>query len=357
MSGPMSRLAEHRWVLLAGLLMGGVGSALAYLGNPANSGICISCFLENAAGAVGLHGNPRMQYIRPELLGFFLGSFGAALVAREFRPRGQGVGASLFGFGFLMMVGSAVFIGCPIKAVLRLAAGDLTSVPGLVGLVLGVWAGVGLLRRVDLGGGARPVVAPLTLPLGAVGVAALLTGLAFVPGALRESSGGGGALHAARPLSLAAGLVLGMVCQRSRFCITGSIRDFLLTRSAWPAAALGAAIGAALLTNFFTGQFSLGYYDQPGSHLDALWSALGMGLVGVVAVVAGGCPFRQIIRAGEGDLDALSVTLGMVCGAALVQLWGLGANAEGVPPGGRIAVLLGLAAVCSLALHRGENRK
>ena len=83
---------------------------------------------------------------------------------------------------------------------------------------------------------------------------------------------------------------------------------------------------------------------------------MGMGLVGIVAVVAGGCPFRQIVRAGEGDLDALSVTLGMVCGAALVQIWGLGANAAGVPPGGRIAVLLGLAAVCSLALHRGENR-
>jgi YedE family putative selenium metabolism protein len=351
-----ARLAEHRWVLLAGLLMGALGSALAYLGNPANSGICISCFLDNAAGAVGLHGNPRMQYMRPELLGFFLGSVGAALAAGEFRPRWQGAGVSLFGFGFLMMVGSAVFIGCPIKAVLRLAAGDLTSLAGLAGLVIGVWAGIGLLRRGDLAAGGRPVTAPLILPLGAVAVAAGLTVLVFVPGALRESVGGGGALHAAPWLSLAAGLALGVVCQRSRFCITGSIRDFLLTRSVWPAAALGAAIAAALLTNFFTDQFSLGYYGQPGSHLDAVWSGLGMGLVGVVAVIAGGCPFRQIVRAGEGDLDALSVTLGMVCGAALVQTWGLGGNAAGVPPGGRIAVLLGLAAIGLLALHRGENR-
>ena len=82
---------------------------------------------------------------------------------------------------------------------------------------------------------------------------------------------------------------------------------------------------------------------------------MGMGLVGVTAVIAGGCPFRQIVRAGEGDLDALSVTLGMVFGAAAMQLWGLGANAGGVPPGGRVAVLFGLAAVCALGGHRGEE--
>jgi YedE family putative selenium metabolism protein len=353
--GPAAKLAQHRGVLLAGALMGLLGSVLAYQGNPANSGICISCFLENAAGAVGLHPNPRMQYMRPELLGFFLGSFVAAVAAREFRPRWSGAGLNLFGFGFLMMVGSAVFIGCPIKAVLRLAAGDLTSLPGLGGLVAGVWAGLSLLRTGDPTGGGRRLTASPTIPLGAVLLAVSLTALVFLPGALRESRGGGGSLHAAPALSLTAGLALGIACQRSRFCITGSIRDFLLTRSAWPAAALGAAIVAALLANFFTGQFSVGYYGQPGTHLDAMWSVLGMGLVGVVAVIAGGCPFRQIVRAGEGDLDALTVFLGMISGAALVQVWGLGATTAGVPAGGKVAVLLGLAAISFLALHRGEE--
>ena len=354
MSHWAAKLSGHRWLLLAGLLMGGLGSVLAYLGNPPNTGICISCFLENAAGAIGLHANPRMAYIRPELLGFFLGSFAAAVAAREFRARWRGPGLSLFGFGLLMMLGSAVFIGCPIKAVLRLAAGDLTSLPGFAGLGLGVWAGVGVLRHTDPAGGSSRPASPL-LPLGAVLTVAVLTALAFVPGALRVSRAGGGALHAAPALSLGAGLVLGVACQRSRFCITGSIRDFLLTRSGWPLAALGSAVGAAFLVNAFTGQIHVGYYDQPGSHLDALWSALGMGLVGITAVIAGGCPFRQIIRAGEGDLDALSVTLGMVCGAAAIQLWGLGANSAGVPTGGRVAVLLGLAAICLLGIYRGEE--
>ena len=81
-----------------------------------------------------------------------------------------------------------------------------------------------------------------------------------------------------------------------------------------------------------------------------------MGLVGLVAVLAGGCPFRQIIKAGEGDLDAVTVTAGMVIGAALVQTWGLGATAAGVPPGGKVAVLLGMAAILSLGLPRREER-
>ena len=67
--------AQARWTIAAGLAMGLAGSLLAYWGNPANTGICISCFLETAAGALGLHANPRMAYLRPELPAFFLGSF------------------------------------------------------------------------------------------------------------------------------------------------------------------------------------------------------------------------------------------------------------------------------------------
>ena len=88
---------ETLWMAVAGLLLGVLGSLLAYWGNPANTGICISCFLENTAGALGLHDNARMQYLRPELPAFFLGSFLAALSAREFRPRTAGAGFAGFG--------------------------------------------------------------------------------------------------------------------------------------------------------------------------------------------------------------------------------------------------------------------
>jgi hypothetical protein len=350
-------LREHGWAIGAGALLGVLGSLLAYFGNPPNTGVCISCFLENAAGSLGLHANPRMQYLRPELLGFFLGSFAMAAATREFRPRWRHGGLGPLGLGFFMVLGSAVFIGCPIKALLRLAAGDLTSVPAFAGLAAGVWAGLRVLERTGSGLEAAPRTrsAPILLPLGAVAAVLALAALLFVPGALFESRTGGASLRAPTGLSLGAGLTLGALCQRSRFCVTGSVRDFLLTRSLWPAAALGAALLGAAGLDAFTGQFRLGYHDQPGAHLEWVWSGLGMALVGLAAVLAGGCPFRQIVKAGEGDLDAVTVGVGMVLGSALIQNWGLGATSAGVPPAGKVATLLGLAALLSLGLRTREE--
>jgi len=179
--------------------------------------------------------------------------------------------------------------------------------------------------------------------------------LAFIPGTLLASKAGGGSFHARADVSLIAGIALGAICQRSRFCITGSLRDAMLTRTFWPAIGVTAALLGALILNVFTDQLSVGYYDQPGAHLEWIWSATGMILVGIVSVYVGGCPFRQIVRAGEGDLDALTVVAGMVLGAAVVQNWNLGASSAGVPANGRVAVLLGMAAVLGLAFSWKEK--
>ena len=64
-------------------------------------------------------------------------------------------------------------------------------------------------------------------------------------------------------------------------------------------------------------------------------------LVGWISVLLGGCPFRQLIKAGEGDSDAGLVVIGMLLGGGLVQAWGLTATAAGVPFYGKIAVVIG----------------
>ena len=70
--------------IIAGALLGLGGVLLVYFGNPTNSGLCISCFMENLAGSLQLHNDVRMSYIRPELLGFVLGAFIIALQSRRF---------------------------------------------------------------------------------------------------------------------------------------------------------------------------------------------------------------------------------------------------------------------------------
>ncbi|TYO99623.1 hypothetical protein EDC39_102146 [Geothermobacter ehrlichii] len=332
-------------ILLASVLLGLCGVALAVLGNPQNSGICISCFLENSAGALGLHGNERMQYLRPELIGFVLGALASALAGREFRSRGGSAPMLRLLSGVFLMVGCAVFIGCPIKLFLRLTAGDLTALSGLAGLLAGVWtglkglaAGVGFARA-EKQGGAAGVWIPLFFLLG---LAALFVRPAF----LHFSTRGSGAEHAPLLISLGAGLLLGVLAQRSRFCVTGSLRDtFLMGRRNPLLWGLVVFVLTATAANLATGNFHPGLYGQPGAHLEFFWSLLGMYLVGWLSVLIGGCPFRQLIKAGEGDADAGLVVIGMLLGSAVVQAWGLAATAAGVPLYGKVAVLAGLAFV------------
>jgi len=342
---------RHFWIILAtGALLGTLGVLLAVWGNPENSGICVSCFIENSAGALGFHDNPRMQYLRPELIGFVLGAAVSAIAAREFRSRGGSAPLPRLVSGIFLMVGCAVFIGCPIKLFLRLTAGDLTAAAGVIGLVAGVWAGLrGLSNGVELGThqreqGGSGLLVPAFFAL-------LLLFLIFRPGFVLSSDKGSAAQYAPRAISLGVGLLLGAVAQRSRFCITGSVRDAMLMglRSYMPWGFL-AFCGAAVMFNIGTGRFHPGMFGQPGSHPDHIWSFLGMGLVGWISVIIGGCPFRQLIKAGEGDADAGLVVLGMFIGGALVQSWGIAATAAGVSFYGKVAVLAGFTFLLATSL-------
>jgi hypothetical protein len=347
---PNLRDPQFWLTVAAGLALGALGVLLAVWGNPENSGICVSCFLENSAGALGLHDNARMQYLRPELIGFVLGSAASAAAFREFRSRGGSAPLPRLVSGVFLMVGCAVFIGCPIKLFLRLTAGDLTAVAGVAGLAGGVWAGLqGLGRGVHLGratperGGSG-----LLVPAGFL---LLLLFLAVRPGFLLFSTQGSAAQHAPWLAALGAGLLLGGLAQRSRFCITGSLRDSLLMGGRTPLLwGLLAFVAAAVGINVAAGRFQPGLYGQPGAHLEHLWSFLGMGLVGWLSVLIGGCPFRQLIKAGEGDADAGLVVVGMLLGGALVQSWGLAATAAGVSLFGKAAVLAGLVFVLAGSL-------
>lgn len=337
----MMRNRDFWLVVSSGLLLGILGVMLSVWGNPENSGICVSCFIENSAGALGLHDNQRMQYLRPELIGFVLGAVLSALIFGDFRSRGGSAPISRLFLGIFMIFGCAVFIGCPIKLMLRLTAGDLTALAGFAGLVAGVWIGLkGLARGVEFEPQSHSEAnGGLLIP----GLFVLLLVFFVVrPGFLLFSSQGGGAQYAPWQIALSAGAGLGALAQRSRFCITGSIRNFILMGLRVPALwGLLAFVVAALLANMATDRFNFGLYGQPGAHLEHLWSFLGMGLVGWISVLIGGCPFRQLIKAGEGDADAGLVVIGMFIGGALAQSWGIAATAAGVSIYGKVSILLG----------------
>lgn len=339
-------------IIASGLLLGFFGVMLSVWGNPENSGICVSCFIESSAGALGLHNNQRMQYLRPELAGFVLGAFAIALSRREFRSRGGSAPLFRFASGFFLIVGCAVFIGCPIKLFLRFTAGDMTALFGVAGLVFGVWCGLkGLAHGVELG---RLSAAAAPRGSGLLSPALFAMFLLFIlvpPVFVIASEKGSSAQHAPLLFSLAAGLVLGAVAQASRFCITGAVRDILLMGRRAPLLwGGGAFMSAAFAVNVATGRFNPGFSGQPGSHQEYLWGFLGMMLVGWLSVLIGGCPFRQLVKSGEGDTDATLVVAGMFLAGALVQGWDLAATSAGVPTGGKIAVLAGFLMVFAVSV-------
>lgn len=70
-----------RWgIISVGVFIGVFAPLLQKWGNPSNMGICVACFERDIAGAIGLHRAALVQYMRPEIIGFVLGSLIAAYI-------------------------------------------------------------------------------------------------------------------------------------------------------------------------------------------------------------------------------------------------------------------------------------
>jgi uncharacterized protein len=342
-----------RWGLVAvGAFIGVVAALLQKAGNPANMGICVACFERDIAGAIGLHRAAVVQYVRPEIIGFVLGSLAAAFFAKEFRPRAGSAPIVRFVLGMFAMIGALVFLGCPWRAVLRLAGGDGNAFFGLAGLAGGVWLGTLFLKGgYNLGrAGNTYASAGLLMPLTMLGLLVIMLLNPQAPGepqsgVLFYSVKGPGSMHAPLVISLAAGLAIGFAAQRSRFCTMGALRDLILFRQAHLFTGLVALLIFSFLTNLVLGQFKPGFAEQPVAHTMGLWNFGGMVLAGLAFALAGGCPGRQLFLAGEGDGDAAVFVWGMGVGAAVSHNFGLASSPGGVGPHGVAAVVVGMA-VC-----------
>jgi YedE family putative selenium metabolism protein len=342
--------ATRKGIIAVGALIGILAPILQKLGNPGNMGICVACFERDIAGALGLHRAAVVQYLRPEIIGFVLGALVGAVLYQEFRPRLGSAPIIRFILGMVAMIGALVFLGCPWRAILRLAGGDGNAILGIAGLVAGVWIGTLFFKSgYNLGRShSTQHVAGLILPVLALGALILMLLQPQVPGqgasgVLFYSLKGPGALHAPLVISLGIGLVVGFIAQRSRFCTMGALRDLILFRQIHLFSGFMALLVAAFITNLVLSQFHPGFVNQPVAHTQGLWNFSGMVVAGLAFALAGGCPGRQLFMAGEGDGDAGMFVIGMVAGAAFAHNFGLASSPKGVGPHGIAAVFLGLA--------------
>jgi uncharacterized protein len=357
----MSRIKEffasRIGIISVGVFIGVLAALLQKWGNPGNMGICVACFERDIAGAIGIHRAAVVQYMRPEILGFVLGAMIAAFAFKEFRARAGSAPIVRFILGMIAMIGALVFLGCPWRALLRLAGGDGNAIFGLLGLIAGIGIGALFFKAgYNLGRTqkAYPSVGWL-FPLVILGLLALRLMYPQIPdqdksGILFYSLKGPGSMYAPLAVSLVVGLAIGVVAQRSRFCTMGAFRDLFLFRQVHLLSGLIALLVAAFLTNLVLGQFNPGFVGQPVAHTMQLWNFMGMAVAGLAFALAGGCPGRQLFMAGEGDGDAAVFALGMIIGAAVSHNFGLASSPQGIGPHGVAAVIVSLIVLLFIGL-------
>ncbi len=343
-----SFFASPKGIIFAGVFIGIFAPLLQKMGNPANMGICVACFERDIAGALGLHRAAVVQYMRPEIIGFVLGSLMAAYLFGEFRSRAGSAPIVRFFLGVFAMIGALVFLGCPWRALLRLAGGDGNAIFGLLGLITGIWIGTLFLKAGYNLGRSQATYSSVgwLLPLLMLGFLILMFVFPQIPGqdksgVLFYSQKGPGSMHAPLFFSLVVGLAIGFLAQKTRFCTMGAFRDLILFKQGHLFWGVLALLVTAFIINLFLGQFNPGFVKQPVAHNMSFWNFAGMALAGLAFALAGGCPGRQLFLAGEGDGDAAVFVIGMIVGAGISHNFGLASSPDGVGPYGIPAVIIG----------------
>ena len=362
------KLFDKTWKLaLSGVVIGLLVMLLAMSGNPANMAICVACFIRDAAGALKLHTAAPVQYFRPEIVGFVCGSFLISMATKEYRSTAGSAPMVRFLLGAVMMIGALVFLGCPLRMVLRMSAGDLNAYVALIGFAGGVATGSCFLKKGFSLGRAYETKSLSGAVLPVLLAALLVIGVATC--AYAASTEGPGSKHAPLLLALVVALVIGALAQKSRMCFAGSIRDVILMKNFDLLSIIAALFVVMTVYNIVTGNFHLSFSGQPIAHSQHLWNILGMYVVGFAAVLAGGCPLRQLILAGQGSSDSAVTFLGMLLGAAFAHNFNLVGSAAkaatatdaAVPGGpampGKIAVIVCIVLLFVIAATNLRRKK
>lgn len=339
-------------IFIGGLSLGFVAILLAFFGNPANMAICVACFIRDTAGAMKLHSAAPVQYVRPEIAGIVLGAASISFIRKERNSVAGSSPAIRFILGIVMMIGALVFLGCPLRLVLRMAGGDLNAYVGLIGFAAGIFTGTIALKKGFSLGKSHPTnqSSSVVLPLFLLGILFLsVTTSLFV-----TSSEGPGSMHAPLLIALAGGIIFGITAQILRLCFSGSLRDVLLIKNYNKLTIIGIFFSIVLIYNLVSGNFNLGFTNQPIAHTEHLWNILGMYVVGLAGVLLSGCPLRQLVLAGQGSSDASIVVFGMFFGGAIAHNFNLASSGEGTTAAGRIATII---CILILLIIATTNRK
>ena len=322
-------LFEHSWAMWIGsILLATLSICLFMISSPWGSSGGLLNWGQNLFSGIGLSleksvptGVTALFEHKYALLSItmLIGALGSALLGKEFAIRVAPVGElskGLFG-GILMGVGCILGMGCTVgnffSGWAALSGGALIFV---LGLVIGVFFAVKyllwemekhpkmstgrsgtFLQAKTKGTSLQPLAGLIVVIIGAA-IALNLTDQVLIGFAL-------------------IGLFIGIILQRSRWCIVRSLREPFMTGDADPAVAIIAGLIVGLLG--FTVIKIMGIGGEMTMVGSNFWmpAIIGGLIFGFGMTVAGGCTVGSTWRAGEGHVKLWLALIGIIIAAPL----------------------------------------
>ncbi|VAX24008.1 hypothetical protein MNBD_NITROSPINAE04-1702 [hydrothermal vent metagenome] len=314
---------KKQWApLTAGILIGFINTLMFAFDSPwavftglRNWGLHLLEFL----GAGDVAQRSPLEYTTSVMdIAFLMGAFGAALMANQFGIRIPPLREALKGFigGVLMGIGANFARGCTIGGFYSsIAAMSVSGLYMMLGLFIGVIIGLKYLlwenRRASKSGfkAGRSFGLPgiIQIPLGLL---VLVAALVIIPyyydyDDLNELA-----------VIFAFSAALGVINQRSRFCIVRAIRDPFMTGDGEMTKGLILALVVAI-TGFTVIKFAEIREAMVFINSSAGWPAILGGIIfGIGMTIAGGCASGSLWRAGEGQVKLMLAVLGFALSAA-----------------------------------------
>ncbi len=321
--------AKHWPVWVGGITLGILNILLFAIKSPWGASGGINNWGENFYKALGVTNFEGAASINTNLYGMLcilivVGALAGALFSKEFAIRIPPKGELIKGFigGGLMGIGATVGIGCTIgsffSGVPSLSGGAIIFTVGLfVGVIVALkylmWE---MEKHPGFSSGKSFVFLAVTSKTGSWQIWAgwIVTASMFILAYFYSDN------NAIMAWFIIIGLLMGLICQRSRFCIVKAFRDPFMTGEA--DGSVGVMVGLIVGLIGFTAikYFGIGVGDTPLRVREMTWvfshfwirAIIGGFIFGIGMTIAGGCAVGTLWRVGEGQVKLWAAALGFL---------------------------------------------
>lgn len=321
--------SKHWPVWVGGISLGILNILLFAVKSPWGASGGINNWGENLYDSLGIFGYEGITPVGAHYYGLLclilvVGAFAGALLSKEFALRIPPKGELVKGFigGAVMALGAAIGQGCTIgsffSGVPALSGGALIFTIGLfVGVIVALKY---LLWEMDkfpgFSSGKSYTFLAVTKETGnwQIWLGWIVSAIVFVIAWFVAGVNGVLAWF------MISGLLMGLICQRSRFCIVKAFRDPFMTGDADGSVGVMAGLMVTLVGFTAIKYFGIGVGDSPIRAIEMTWvyphfwmRALIGGLIfGLGMTVAGGCAVGTLWRVGEGQVKLWMAALGFL---------------------------------------------